>query len=486
MFGWFEIESPLTTEQREWIDVRFAWLRREFGEKPLHRELITPTVEFFPDRYTASPEGAAMLLDRLCGYMHVERSRIDLRLYKDPAADRFAVPSNPLMQTEYALGACEVTGGRSVIWLEQSSLDEPHSVVSTLAHELGHVLLLADGRCDESTPDSERLTDLLAVYFGLGVFMANTAIRETKSPSGRSPSQQGYLTMPEYACALALYAHSRGEFQPDWTKYLRPDARAMFKTEAKLLASGRPGSRNGLDNKVSTKSDGLSAVEPPCASGLPENVHKDSGSELDDQTNEVEDSAEENPLFSESPDAYFAQGEFYSADGDYELAVEAYSRALELDAGDSEAWLNRARLQLVLEQFSKAVDDCSESLRYDPDAVSALCCRGHANICLERYAKALPDLDEALRLEKYDSQIYLLRGLALLGLGEHERALVDVNDAVRCNPVWADNYLVRSRIYAAMGKTNEAEADLAEAIRRNLALADSATREARSAGKTWR
>ena len=71
-----------------------------------------------------------------------------------------------------------------MIWLEQTRLDEPDAVVSTLAHELGHVHLLADGRCDQNTPDHEPLTDLLTVYFGLGVFMANNAIREINWRSG--------------------------------------------------------------------------------------------------------------------------------------------------------------------------------------------------------------------------------------------------------------------------------------------------------------
>ena len=43
MFGWFETESPLTAEQRRWIDERFAWLANEFGEEPLRGAVVTPT-----------------------------------------------------------------------------------------------------------------------------------------------------------------------------------------------------------------------------------------------------------------------------------------------------------------------------------------------------------------------------------------------------------------------------------------------------------
>jgi hypothetical protein len=69
------------------------------------------------------------------------------------------------------------------------------------------------------------LTDLLAVYSGLGVFMANNAIREVNwrsaSWSGWSLGRQGYMTMPEYASALALYSLARGEQRPHWARYLR-------------------------------------------------------------------------------------------------------------------------------------------------------------------------------------------------------------------------------------------------------------------------
>jgi hypothetical protein len=189
--------------------------------------MVTPTNEFFPDRYRATEDDAAVLLDRLCGYMSVDRSRIDLQLYTSRSADAVGTAFNPLLRRQYALGAFQEEAGRIVIWLEKTRLDEPHSVVSTLAHELGHVLLLADRRCDPNTPDHEPLTDLLAVYSGLGIFMANNALREVNwrsgGCSGWSLGRQGYMTMPEYAYALALYAHARGEHRPRWAKYLRPD-----------------------------------------------------------------------------------------------------------------------------------------------------------------------------------------------------------------------------------------------------------------------
>jgi tetratricopeptide (TPR) repeat protein len=488
MFGWFETESPLTAEQRRWIDERFAWLRNEFGEERLRGAVVTPTDEFFPDPYAATPETAATLLDRLCGYMNVERTRLDLQLYTSPSADDVAAAFNPGLQHGFALGAFQEEGERIVIWLEQTRLSEPHSVVSTLAHELGHVHLLADGRCDQTTPDHEPLTDLLTVYFGLGVFTANNAIREFNWRSGNiggwSLSRQGYLAMPEYAYALALYAHARGEHQPRWAKYLRPDVRALFKTESKHLASGRIPSRGGLVAPTSTLVE-EAAVEQPHSDEVLEVDDDNPDPEIDDQTDDEDNSAvaESEGLPDVSADNYFTQAALHAAEGEYEEAIAACSRALELDPSDSEAWFQRAELHLLLGQHSQAIDDSSRSLEYDPDVLGAWCCRAHSYIWLRRYAEALNDLDVARRIEKRDPQVHYFRGLAHFGLGKHRKAIADLKRAARLAPAWADIYLVRSRAYGAVGKTKYAQADLAEAIRRNPTFADIADREACLAGR---
>jgi hypothetical protein len=165
MFGWFKIKSPLTADQRSWVEERFDWLRAEFGEQRLQAPTVTPTDEYFPDPYAGTVEDAAVLFDRVCKYMGVDPARVDLRFYESPSADVVAAAFNPALQREYALGVYQERDGRIDIWLETTSLREPASVVATLAHELGHVHLLADGRCDATTEDHEPLTDLLVVYF---------------------------------------------------------------------------------------------------------------------------------------------------------------------------------------------------------------------------------------------------------------------------------------------------------------------------------
>jgi tetratricopeptide (TPR) repeat protein len=490
MFGWFESQSTLTAEQRRWIDDRFTWLRKEFGEERLRGVVVTPTDEFFPDRYEPTAEGAATLLDRLCGYMDVDRTRIDLRLYANPSADAAAAAFNPGLPREFALGAFQEDDERIVIWLEQSRLTEPHSVVSTLAHELGHVHLLADKRCDQNTPDHEPLTDLLTVYFGLGVFVANTAIREAHwrsgNVSGWSVGRQGYLSIPDFAYALALYAHARGENRPSWLKHLRPDLRAFFKTESKHLAAGGVASDAGSAPQVTTMVDKADAAEKaPTAVVTAKNEVRAAESDADDLADGEDNSAAKEPRSRSlrGADWAFTRGTIFAAEGLHERAVEAFSQALQANPRDSEAWLLRAQSHLNLGHFSEVLDDCSWSLAYEPDGLAAQCCRAQAYLWLRQYDQARNEMDQARRIDKRDPQVYYLRGLAHLGLGNNRQALADLKRARRFAPTWAGIYLARSRAYKALGKTNYAAADLAEAIRREPEYADTAIREDSLAGR---
>jgi hypothetical protein len=120
----------------------------------------------------------------------------------------------------------------------------------SIAHELGHVHLLGHDRISGEAEDHEPLTDLLTVYFGLGVLTANSVIREQYWHEGYSSGwkmgRQGYLTMPIYGYALARFARLRGEDGEEWSRELRPDVRSAFKqsmrfleAEAEEVASGQ-------------------------------------------------------------------------------------------------------------------------------------------------------------------------------------------------------------------------------------------------------
>ncbi|WP_161790115.1 hypothetical protein [Streptacidiphilus carbonis] len=136
-----------------------------------------------------------------------------------------------------AAGHYRRENGRPVIAISQHLTERPTALVATVAHELGHVLLLDGGLVNREREDQEELTDLLTVHFGLGVFNANASFDFHRDASGWSRNQLGYLDERIYGYALALYAVARGEAQPPaWSRHLDTNPRAYMKQGLRYLA----------------------------------------------------------------------------------------------------------------------------------------------------------------------------------------------------------------------------------------------------------
>jgi hypothetical protein len=138
-----------------------------------------------------------------------------------------------------------VRDGRSVITIRDGLPARPMALVATIAHGLGHVLLLGEERISPDREDHEPLTDLLTVFFGLGILSANAAFDYQQRAVGVrqvrwSTSKLGYLTEPMYGYALARYAWLCGETHPIWKKYLDTNPREFCRRGRRYLASYQP------------------------------------------------------------------------------------------------------------------------------------------------------------------------------------------------------------------------------------------------------
>jgi uncharacterized protein YjbI with pentapeptide repeats len=210
------------------------WLIGQFGIDRLRTaDVILPTEDFFPDAYAGSTDDTRVILDRVCDYAGLDPATIQLDFYQD---------RNPILEQRTA-GWYQAVDGKYAIWVEQSNLHDSLGLVATMAHELAHVHLLGHGRISSETEDHERLTDLLTVFLGFGVITANAVIQESYwhagAISGWSMGRMGYLTMPIYGYALALFARARGEEQPTWAQHLRPDVLTEFRKAQRFLAEAK-------------------------------------------------------------------------------------------------------------------------------------------------------------------------------------------------------------------------------------------------------
>jgi hypothetical protein len=238
--SWFSAKCPVAGEDKVWIEESVLWLIEEFGGDALRDcTVILPTDEFFPDPFSEEEEDVRALVDRVCGYMGVAPERVELNFFTDEdAALRLKMPS---CESSHGgiVGHYQKRRGKYVISIESAQAREPTSLVATIAHELGHARLLGEARVHPGYEDHEPLTDLLTVFLGLGVFTGNDvfSFRQWTDAfsQGWQTERRGYMTEEMFGYALGLFAWLRGESNPGWSKYLKGNVSAYFKSSHKYL-----------------------------------------------------------------------------------------------------------------------------------------------------------------------------------------------------------------------------------------------------------
>jgi len=236
-------DCPIDAKPQEWMESSIRWFLGQFGTSVIHRDPVLPTAGFLSGTgYSASAGEIEGLLAHLCELMLVDPGSFTLELYDGSAEEEVITASGK----SYAVGHFRMTDGRLVISLDQRETSDPRHLTAIAVHELCHLRLLGEGRIDSGRSDGERLTDLLTVYFGFGIFTTNAAMSFTRAERGftvvsrgllddlslnaarRNDSYHrlGYLSSAEFGYALACYCWVRGETEPPgWARYVNPGPR---------------------------------------------------------------------------------------------------------------------------------------------------------------------------------------------------------------------------------------------------------------------
>jgi hypothetical protein len=242
MFGFGRASLPITAEQKEWVDRSLVRLAGLVGAARLtEAETVLPTAEYFPDPYDRSEEALRRIFRRVALWMEVEPESVELTMFASTEeTTRGLVP----------FGSSKTSGAgglyfhepevRAQISVNESQMKDPMSLVATLAHELGHVILLRPGLVGRDEADMEPLNDLLTVFLGFGIFSANAAFRfeqhTNNNSQGWSTRRLGYLSEEQFGYALARYAFERGETKPEWRSLLSTNVAVYMKRSSAWLA----------------------------------------------------------------------------------------------------------------------------------------------------------------------------------------------------------------------------------------------------------
>lgn len=243
----FTPKCPVSDRERAWIADNMAWFRDQFGNGPLGTPVIVPTSTYFPPPFSGSDGDVRALVSKVAGYMGVE-AEVAVEISDD--VDHVRELQRILPAASESRGAAGTytagAGGRPVITIDRSNVSDPVRLVAVIAHELGHVRLLGEGRIGAGRADGEPLTDLVTVYLGLGIFTANAAFEFSRTmpdlsarrTGGWRAQRLGYLTEQMFGYALACYAVERAEPDPPWARYLDTNPRVYLKHGVQYLRHG--------------------------------------------------------------------------------------------------------------------------------------------------------------------------------------------------------------------------------------------------------
>ena len=126
--------------------------------------------------------------------------------------------------------------------------------------------------------------------------------------------------------------------------------------------------------------------------------------------------------------------------GHLELAQARFTRALELDPNNAEAYSNRGAMYDDLNDYPAALADYARALELDPNNAAFYSNRGLTYDHLKDYPAALADYARATDLDPDDARAYNNRGLTHYGQEDHTAALADYARAIDLDPNNASAY----------------------------------------------
>ncbi|NBD36195.1 MAG: tetratricopeptide repeat protein [Chloroflexi bacterium] len=164
--------------------------------------------------------------------------------------------------------------------------------------------------------------------------------------------------------------------------------------------------------------------------------------------------------------AYNNRGLCYAQLKGFDRAIENYTRAIEIHPRYASAYKNRAWIYARQRNYTQAQADYSRALEINPQDAKAYNDRGNIHIQLEAYDQAIDDYTEAIRCNAQYAVAHLNRGQALMHQSAYEKAIADFDQALALpqNKADAVAYHFRGRAYAQLGQPEQALADYEQAL----------------------
>jgi tetratricopeptide (TPR) repeat protein len=169
------------------------------------------------------------------------------------------------------------------------------------------------------------------------------------------------------------------------------------------------------------------------------------------------------------PEAFGNRGNIYFDFQQDSLALMDYNKALALNPNYVPALSNRGALFSRRGAYEEGMRDLEKAISLKPDYGPAYKNRGTTHLSLRQFDKAISDFRKYLEYEPKEVEIYNAIGVCYQNAGNYNASLQPFTDAISKDPLPL-YYMNRSISYRALGKIEEAKRDAMEARGRGMKL----------------
>ena len=173
------------------------------------------------------------------------------------------------------------------------------------------------------------------------------------------------------------------------------------------------------------------------------------------------------PILSHGQEDWMNRGFTLLRSRQFSDAAEAFTRAVEMDPDNAEAYNHRGVARAYMGKIDDAISDYTRALQIKPELVGALNNRGSAYYQKKLLNQAISDYSKAIEINPYLAEAYSNRGTAWASKGDYFRAIRDYTQALEANPYFDAPYYNRGRALSAIGDYDQAVADLQRVIELN-------------------
>jgi len=125
-------------------------------------------------------------------------------------------------------------------------------------------------------------------------------------------------------------------------------------------------------------------------------------------------------------DDYYNIGTYHAKQGDYKKAIEYFSKAIEKNPKDAEAYYSRAYSQQTIGgNEQQVIEDYTNSLLYHPNDNEAYMNRGVAKMAIGKTVEAIEDYKKSIELNPSYSIVYANLGNAYKLIFDNENACLN-------------------------------------------------------------